>query len=423
MIRVALPNGSVKVFESTNTTGDFRGEDSDGSTFQYIRNKNDQVVGSLIDFVEHTVSQVYVDASGNQIVLVTKSSDFPPEAEAIETERMLQEKYLGARSSTDRLVGDENISELHVFGRMLKDETSLSAGRMLDIDIDDDVIEIHVLGLWTPYAECRRSDLTRGCNRTSQTASNMIDMLDLAVKETNDAYALSGVNAELVLVHSELIEYTEAASNTSEVALHHLTSTTDGIIDDVHDLRSQYGADLVAMIIDDDEYCGIANLGPYKSGMFSVTSWRCATGYYSFGNGKWKTSSLHSFILFVFILTFYLYKISLGIGHNLGCRQDQGTLGVCDSTSTNYGFRDPSAMYRTIMAEDCVSGQCDNNAGGGCDRVQRFSTPELEYTWNGNVLGQEGTDCVDQINSVRTAVAEYFPSATTTTTSSTVISR
>ena len=60
------------------------------------------------------------------------------------------------------------------------------------------------------------------------------------------------------------------------------------------------------------------------------------------------------------------------------------------------------------MADDCVSGECDNNAGGGCDRVQRFSTPDTSYSWNGNILGDSGTNCVEQINSVRAEVAEYF---------------
>ena len=193
--------------------------------------------------------------------MVTKSSDFPPEALPIETEDnnriLMMEKSLGNRSFTDRVLVDDGSNS-----------------------------KLDVLGLWTSYAECRRSNLTRGCNQTAQTASNMLDLFDLAIKETNDAYGLSGINAELVLVHAELVPYTEAPSNASEVALGQLTSPSDGILDDVHNLRSQYGADIVAMIIDDDEYCGASNIGPYKSGMFSIVAWSCATGYYSFGNGK-----------------------------------------------------------------------------------------------------------------------------------------
>jgi len=54
-------------------------------------------------------------------------------------------------------------------------------------------------------------------------------------------------------------------------------------MDNVHALRTQYRADLVAMIIDDSQYCDIAYLGTSQSYMFSVTAWNCATSYYSSG--------------------------------------------------------------------------------------------------------------------------------------------
>lgn len=61
----------------------------------------------------------------------------------------------------------------------------------------------------------------------------------------------------------------------------------DGKMDEAHTLREQYKADLVALIIDDPAYCGMAYLGPSKNYMFSVTAWNCATGYYSFGHGEY----------------------------------------------------------------------------------------------------------------------------------------
>jgi len=70
-------------------------------------------------------------------------------------------------------------------------------------------------------------------------------------------------------------------------------------MDDVHTKRELYGADIVAMIIDDSEYCGKAWLGPRESLMFSVvTDWNCVTGYFSFGHE---------------------------IGHNQGLNHDRGT--------------------------------------------------------------------------------------------------
>lgn len=41
---------------------------------------------------------------------------------------------------------------------------------------------------------------------------------------------------------------------------------------------------MVALIIDDPKYCGIAYTSTNIDNMFSVTKWSCATGYYSFGH-------------------------------------------------------------------------------------------------------------------------------------------
>jgi hypothetical protein len=55
-------------------------------------------------------------------------------------------------------------------------------------------------------------------------------------------------------------------------------------LDQAHTLRTTYGADIVALLIDDSQYCGKAWLGPSIGLMFSVTAWNCATGYYTFGH-------------------------------------------------------------------------------------------------------------------------------------------
>lgn len=52
--------------------------------------------------------------------------------------------------------------------------------------------------------------------------------------------------------------------------------------------------------------------------------------------------------------------------HNFGCQHDRGTANKCFSTDTSYGYRDPQARFRTVLAYNCASGQCDGNSGGGC---------------------------------------------------------
>ena len=151
--------------------------------------------------------------------------------------------------------------------------------------VDDLGGTIDVMVVWTENAECKKSGLTVGCVLTATTENNMRGLIDLAVAETNTAYDLSGVTTQRRLVHAYRDpNYVEDTSDAFYAALSSITSTNDGVMDDVHIKRNTYGADIVAMIIDDPQYCGMAYLGPSIDLMFSVTAWNCATGYYSFGH-------------------------------------------------------------------------------------------------------------------------------------------
>ena len=138
---------------------------------------------------------------------------------------------------------------------------------------------LDVLVPWTRNAECKNSGLARGCTLTGQTEINMRGRINLAIQETNTAYTESGVNAQLNLVYAyRTPTYTETSSNAFSNAPSAIRSTSNQNMDEIHDYRTQYGADIVALIIDDPQYCGIGYLGPSSSLMFSVTAWNCATG-------------------------------------------------------------------------------------------------------------------------------------------------
>merc|ERR1712157_427500 len=239
--------------------------------------------------------------------------------------------------------------------------------------------EIDVMVVWTAKAECKRANQPEGCTRNASTESGMRGLIDLAVEETNVAYANSGIGARLRLVHAAILPgYVEPGFGDS---LSQLRSQTDGQLDYVHTWRDQYGADVVAMLIDDPQYCGLGYLGPRKDLMFSVTAWNCATGLYTFGHE---------------------------IGHNFGCNHDKGTTNTCSNQAVyNYGYRDPQARFRSVMAYGCRTGQCDNNAGGYCTRAQMFSTPDIQY--NGLPIGAADVDNARRINEKRVEVAGYLP--------------
>ena len=73
------------------------------------------------------------------------------------------------------------------------------------------------------------------------------------------------------------------------------------------------------LIIEANDYCGIAYLGPVVHKMFSVVWRKCATGYYSFAHE---------------------------IVHNLGCNHDRGTKNTCGGS----GYSAPAKPISTIVA-------------------------------------------------------------------------
>lgn len=61
-----------------------------------------------------------------------------------------------------------------------------------------------------------------------------------------------------------------------------ITNKTDGFMDNIHELRNLYGADLVALLVDEADNCGIGwlmgtnDVSDATKG-FSVTDHRCIT--------------------------------------------------------------------------------------------------------------------------------------------------
>jgi hypothetical protein len=61
------------------------------------------------------------------------------------------------------------------------------------------------LTLWLygpPKAECGQSDEDPGCTLDDTTEENMRALIDLAFQETNEAFAASGVDTTVRLVHA-----------------------------------------------------------------------------------------------------------------------------------------------------------------------------------------------------------------------------
>ena len=244
---------------------------------------------SVNDVETGAVYTIAPDENGDMVVVEKFQEDFGEELDAVEelspeARKLLNEAHLSnsGDSSSKEVVDFTSGLRGKAVANQFKDlGDKFVAEQQGERDLQGKTI-IDVLVLWTAHAECRTSGSARGCTLTATTEANMRARIDLAMAETNTAYVESGVNVELNLVHAYRTTYVENRGFSQ--ALYDLQGTTDAYITDVHDKRTQYGADVVAMLIDDSQYCGIAYMGPSKASMFSVTAWNCATGYYSFGH-------------------------------------------------------------------------------------------------------------------------------------------
>ncbi|HEX9793932.1 MAG TPA: M12 family metallo-peptidase [Planctomycetota bacterium] len=183
--------------------------------------------------------------------------------------------------------------------------------------------------------------------------NGILSLINLAISETNIGMATSDVDQRHRLAH--VFETTYADSGDMGQDLSRLRSTNDSYMSNVHTLRTQYGADLVALIVNGGQYCGIAYLMTnvsqgFASSAFSVTLRSCATGNYTFGHE---------------------------MGHNMGSAHDrqnasQGAYGY------SFGYRTPNSAWRSIMAYSPGT------------RVLKWSNPNL--TVGGYAFGTANDD-------------------------------
>lgn len=159
------------------------------------------------------------------------------------------------------------------------------------------------------------------------------------VLSTNQYYVNSNVNARIRLVYLGEVAYTESGSSSSDLSF---LTNFDDTIDEVHALRGQHGADMVVMLTNVTDVCGIGWLFNGSSERaFSITSVRCLS------------------------LTF-----AHELGHNFGCCHDRDNAGGGCYNSQSFGYRytgQSGTLWRTIMAY----------APG--TRIGYFSNPNVSY--------------------------------------------
>jgi hypothetical protein len=167
------------------------------------------------------------------------------------------------------------------------------------------------------------------------------------VAKANQAYINSGVNILLNIVALVETEYEQTTSLTDD--LFNFATDNDGFMDEMGQLRIQYGADLMHIIVPQaTSACGVA----FYNGAYGITARTCLSG-----------------------LTF-IHEV----GHNQGCNHDREAMNNTVSTNYHYGYKlclNDGTGFRTIMSYQCPS--------YSVVRINYFSTPLKTY--NGYPIG------------------------------------
>ena len=237
----------------------------------------------------------------------------------------------------------------------------------------NDGTELDWLVVYTPRAR-----------RAAGGADAIASLVGLGLAEANLALEKSGVDTRLRLVELREVPFVEAGRVESDLEI--LREDNDGALDEVHELRDAYGADVVQLVVEEGDGCGIA----YSMG-------RAGASFSEWAFSVVERSCINT-----------TYAMAHELGHNLGCDhapEDPTTKGAF---AYSFGYKDLAAGFRTIMAY------------GPGRRVARFSNPRVLF--GGVPAGTEWQDNARSLSELRVTAAHFRRSLPPPSVTSSLIS-
>lgn len=233
--------------------------------------------------------------------------------------------------------------------------------------VNQDFTTIDVMLVYSP-------DARLAAGGVAQIESEVANAIALA----NTAYSESGIGVQLQLVKTYELDSPESGSMSQDLVS--LTEADDSKWDEIHKLRDESGADLVAALLNNNTSCGLGWVmtapSAYPDYGFSVIARDCI------GN----------------------HSLAHELGHNMGAQHDVDNSAAQGAYTYSYGWRfsgDTEGPLRTIMAY----------APGF--RINRFSNPNLMY--DGQALGIIGqADNASTLERTKGIVASYRSAPTPT---------
>lgn len=179
------------------------------------------------------------------------------------------------------------------------------------------------------------------------------DLIELAIEDAQSSFRNSGItNVALRLVHTHKTDYAEAGAEHFD-HVWRMVDRGDGFMEEIPALRNEKKADIVILVVDDAQGCGLATrVAAEAEEAYAVVHHECAANSFS---------------------------VAHEIGHLLGARHDR----LLDKSTTPYvfghGFIDPEKQWRTMMSY--------KSGCSGCPRLPFWSTPHVKM--GGKSIGDE----------------------------------
>ena len=330
-----LPNNSIieALYQNTisHTTGTFSA---------VYKIKNDASAELIFSQAENVITGMYISGENKKVVFQQSGRNIFAVSEVNEA------VFSNKESLFDHDVAEDSGKDLNSI--LTNSNVCLAA-----TPICTGITIIDLMVVYTPTARALWGSVAIANSTITSAVSNM-----------NVALTNSGItNISFNLVYVGQITYSESGSFQTD--LNTLKSSTDGVIDEIHTLRTNYGADLVGMVVGTPTgTCGIGNLNAN------------ATNY--------STSQAFTVTLYSCLLS--NFTLAHEFGHNMGFNHDWYVEPSTLPCSHHHGYTNRSAIingasgpdsqkWRTIMAYD---NECANN-GFNCTRINRWSNPAITY--------------------------------------------
>lgn len=214
----------------------------------------------------------------------------------------------------------------------------------------------------------------------------MVNSIQLGVSEANQGFLNSGVNQRVALVHTMEVNYSEGENFDWAGTHFDLVKGRNSAFQDIHQLRDDFGADVVSLVVSDTGLGGIGSLmdGDELSVDFAP----------------------YAFSLVTYIRVVTNYTMAHEWGHNMGCMHDRANSGYPGAYQYSFGYQVPG-HFRTIMAYSC-----NQETEEPCPRVNHWSNPDVDYEGvpTGINQGEQGSaDNRLTLNNTAPIVANFRP--------------